>query len=395
MFEKEQSDNQIDDAFLDMPDMEDDEKFRQWLEEEYLKEADAIEEALFDGRKFEDNQDIVEKLSVSRENFYQRAREEGLLEDTADEKAEDEKNTEEAVPESMEKKILEFRKNAGVSKDPARDANRNSGKRKHSYVRFGRIAGIAGLCLICVFAASMSSEANRKYLVNSVRILSGNDSQFITDNSSSNENASTKESDAIADIEEKLDIKMPEFYYRPYGMEFSMYEISEPTSFAYIKYKLNDTNVLFYVDKIVAINTTYHNQLAREGSTAREYKIGAMNRTANLIQNIYLYSKKIGKESIGIETAPIFLIFFQQWNYNLIKTYGNEDLFNNMVLEQSESGKNKYFRMAEKSFIFDKNIKKYISKLGYSSKGKVFMNLYMMLSLMGLYRLSIKVRTIM
>lgn len=90
--------------------MEDDEKFRQWLEEEYLKEADAIEEALFDGRKFEDNQDIVEKLSVSRENFYQRAREEGLLEDTADEKAEDEKNTEEAVPESTEKKILEFRK---------------------------------------------------------------------------------------------------------------------------------------------------------------------------------------------------------------------------------------------------------------------------------------------
>ncbi|RHE77482.1 hypothetical protein DW723_03755 [Blautia obeum] len=81
-FEKEQSDNQIDDAFLDMPDMEDDEKFRQWLEEEYLKEADAIEESLFDGRKFEDNQDIVEKLSVSRESFYQRAREEGLLEDT-------------------------------------------------------------------------------------------------------------------------------------------------------------------------------------------------------------------------------------------------------------------------------------------------------------------------
>ena len=159
-FEKEQKDNQIDDAFLDMPDMEDDEKFRQWLEEEYLKEADAIEESLFDGRKFEDNQDIVEKLSVSRESFYQRAREEGLLEDTADEKAEDEKNTEEAVPESTEKKILEFRKNAGVSKDAARYANRNFGKRKHSYMRFGRIAGIAGLCLICVFAARGEPEVS-------------------------------------------------------------------------------------------------------------------------------------------------------------------------------------------------------------------------------------------
>ena len=248
-FEKEQKDNQIDDAFLDMPDMEDDEKFRQWLEEEYLKEADAIEESLFDGRKFEDNQDIVEKLSVSRESFYQRAREEGLLEDVADEKAEDEKNTEEAAPESTEKKILEFRKNAGVSKDPARDANRNSGKRKHSYVRFGRIAGIAGLCLICVFAASMSSEANRKYLVNSVRILSGNDSQFITDNSSDNEHATTEESDAIADIEEKLDVKMPEFYYRPYGMEYMTYEIRERTSFSKIEYEYKDNILLFYIDK--------------------------------------------------------------------------------------------------------------------------------------------------
>ena len=248
-FEKEQNDNQIDDAFLDMPDMEDDEKFRQWLEEEYLKEADAIEEALFDGRKFEDNQDIVEKLSVSRENFYQRAREEGLLEDTADEKAEDEKNTEEAVPESTEKKILEFRKNAGVSKDPARDANRNSGKRKHSYVRFGRIAGIAGLCLICVFAGSMSSEANRKYLVNSVRILSGNDSQFISYNDDSNENASTKESDAIADIEEKLGVKMPEFYYRPYGMEFYKYELNDENFYARIEYEYKDNILFFYVDK--------------------------------------------------------------------------------------------------------------------------------------------------
>lgn len=248
-FEKEQKDNQIDDAFLDMPDMEDDEKFRQWLEEEYLKEADAIEEALFDGRKFEDNQDIVEKLSVSRESFYQRAREEGLLEDTADETAEDEKNTEEAVPESTEKKILEFRKNAGVSKNPAHDANRNSGKRKHSYVRFGRIAGIAGLCLICVFAASMSSEANRKYLVNSVRILSGNDSQFITDNSSDNEHATTEESDAIADIEEKLGVKMPEFYYRPYGMEFYAYEVNSDNFYAKIEYEYENNILFFYIDK--------------------------------------------------------------------------------------------------------------------------------------------------
>ena len=248
-FEKEQSDNQIDDAFLDMPDMEDDEKFRQWLEEEYLKEADAIEEALFDGRKFEDNQDIVEKLSVSRENFYQRAREEGLLEDTADEKAEDEKNTEEAVPESTEKKILEFRKNADVSKNPARDANRNSGKRKHSYVRFGRIAGIAGLCLICVFAASMSSEANRNYIVKNIRYLTGDDTRVIVGNNEGNEDIKVDEYEAIKDIEDKLSIKIPEFYYRPYGMEFWDYGVDTITSYAKIEYEYENTILTFYVDK--------------------------------------------------------------------------------------------------------------------------------------------------
>lgn len=299
-FEKEQSDNQIDDAFLDMPDMEDDEKFRQWLEEEYLKEADAIEEALFDGRKFEDNQDIVEKLSVSRESFYQRAREEGLLEDTADEKAEDEKNTEEAVPESTEKKILEFRKNADVSKDTAHDANRNSGKKKHSYMRLGRIAGIAGLCLICVFAASMSSEANRKYLVNSVRILSGNDSQFISYNDDSNENASTKESDAIADIEEKLDVKMPEFYYRPYGMEYMTYEISEPASTAKINYQYDDNIVTFYIDK--------QNQ-----STASN--INSSNGEEKIIDTIEKEGYKVTLKKLQ-EQNEKNLTYVAQWEYN-------------------------------------------------------------------------------
>ena len=294
-FEKEQKDNQIDDAFLDMPDMEDDEKFRQWLEEEYLKEADAIEEALFDGRKFEDNQDIVEKLSVSRESFYQRAREEGLLEDAADEKAEDEKNTEEAAPESTEKKILEFRKNADASKDTARDANRNSGQKKHSYMRLGRIAGIAGLCLICVFAASMSSEANRKYLVNSVRILSGNDSQFISYNDETNEDASTEESDAYADIEEKLGVKLPEFYYRPNGMEFLDYEVDEIALYAKIKYKYEENILVFYVDK------------QNKGKTSNVRSINGTGKTVyNVMKNdVEILIKKIedGDENISTYMA--------------------------------------------------------------------------------------------
>ena len=238
-FEKEQKDNQIDDMFLDMPDMDDDEKFCQWLEEEYQKEADTIEEALFAGRKYEDNQDIAEKLSVSRESFYKRLKEEGL-----------------SGEEAEEKKIPECRKDTDISDEEQKSEGkivsaeqRFSGRKRYSHVRLGRIAGIAGVCLICVFAASMSSEANRKYLVNSVRILSGNDSQFITDNEESNERASTEESDAFADIEEKLGVKLPEFYYRPNGMEFLDYEVRERAYFAKLEYKYNDSILSFCVDK--------------------------------------------------------------------------------------------------------------------------------------------------
>ena len=304
-FEKEQKDNQIDDAFLDMPDMEDDEKFRQWLEEEYLKEADAIEEALFDGRKFEDNQDIVEKLSVSRESFYQRAREEGLLEDTADEKAEDEKDTEEAVPESMEKKILEFRKNAGVSKDPARDANRNSGKRKHSYVRFGRIAGIAGLCLICVFAASMSSGANRKYLIKNIRYLAGDDTRVVTGNDEENENVKMDEYEAIADIEKKLEVKMPEFYYRPYNMNFLEYSVNNVTFYATLEYKYKDNILFFYIDK--QDNNTASNISSING------KERMVERISN--DNIEISIKEVEDKSDKNST------YIASWNYENVTYY--------------------------------------------------------------------------
>ena len=79
-FEQEQKDNHnhIEDLTMDMPDMEDDEKFRQWLEETYINEAELIEKSLLAGQEYEKNLDIAEELSVPREKFYQRLKEEGL-----------------------------------------------------------------------------------------------------------------------------------------------------------------------------------------------------------------------------------------------------------------------------------------------------------------------------
>ena len=308
-FEKERKDNQTEDLFWDMPDMDDDEKFSQWLEDEYLKEADAIEESLLSGRRYEDHPEIVQKLSVSRESFYQRAREEGLLEEETDEHVTAEnpamgteadiskgepicadvcvsgKNVSEAKAsgaEMPETKVVEFR------------------KKKHSYACLGRIAGIAGVCLLCVFAASMSSEANRKYLVNSVRILSGNDSQLISDNTTSNEKSSAEESNAVAEIENKLDVKMPEFFYRPYGMEFSDYEINDNALYAKLEYIYEDNTIVFYIDR------------QNSGITSN---VSSLNGTEEDICNIKNSGINIAIKQLS-DSKELRATYIANWEYN-------------------------------------------------------------------------------
>ena len=314
-FEKEQKDNYIDDPMLDMPDMDDDEKFRQWLEETYINEAELIEKSLLAGQEYEKNLDIAEELSVPREKFYQRLKEEGLYEDEADDTSEVSKKAvrgvgteiagdavakknndsvsrtagekiismeartskeaggeEKAVADKVVSMETESSKEAGTAarategfnlpvktetvavSDIGASSEKSSKndrpvRKKRSYLRLGKIAGVAGVCLLCVFAASMTSEANRNYFIRGIKYLSGNDTKVIIDNDQNNEVANTDEYEAIEDIENKIGVEIPEFYYRPQGMKFYDYEISVETSNAKIEYQYDDTIIMFFIDK--------------------------------------------------------------------------------------------------------------------------------------------------
>lgn len=316
-FEQEQKDNHnhIEDLTMDMPDMEDDEKFRQWLEETYINEAELIEKSLLAGQEYEKNLDIAEELSVPREKFYQRLKEEGLYEDEADDTSEVSKKAvrgvgteiagdavakknDASVSRTAGEKIISMEARtsketgsaakaamdkvvsmeSGSSKEAGTAArategfnspvktetstvsdigvsseksskNDRPGRKKRSYLRLGKVAGVAGVCLLCVFAASMTSEANRNYLVNTVRILSGKDSKFVTFNDSSNEDVNELESKALLEIKDKLNVEMPEFYYRPFGMEVIYYEVNEFTATAKVEYQYNDNIFLLLIDK--------------------------------------------------------------------------------------------------------------------------------------------------
>ena len=319
-FEQEQKDNHnhIEDLTMDMPDMEDDEKFRQWLEETYINEAELIEKSLLAGQEYEKNLDIAEELSVPREKFYQRLKEEGLYEDEADEPDDISevskkavrgvgteiagdavaKKNNDSVSRTAGEKIISMEartsKEAGgaenavadkaVSMEPEGSKKANTAakateglyssvktetstvsdigassekgskndrpvRKKRSYLRLGKVAGVAGVCLLCVFAASMTSEANRNYWVRGFKYLTGNDTKVISDNDENNEIANVDEDKAIQDIEDKIGVEVPEFYYRPYYMQFLKYEVSERTSVAKMEYQYGENILLFVMDK--------------------------------------------------------------------------------------------------------------------------------------------------
>lgn len=316
-FEQEQKDNHnhIEDLTMDMPDMEDDEKFRQWLEETYINEAEQIEKSLLAGQEYEKNLDIAEELSVPREKFYQRLKEEGLYEDEADDTSEVSKKAvrgvgteiagdavakknNDSVSRTAGEKIISMEartsKEAGgaenavadkaVSMEPEGSKKANTAakateglyssvktetvavsdigasseksskndrpiRKKRNYLRLGKIAGVAGVCLMCVFAASMTSEANRNYWVRGFKYLTGNDTKVISDNDENNEIANVDEDKAIQDIEDKIGVEVPEFYYRPYYMQFLKYEVSERTSVAKMEYQYGENILLFVMDK--------------------------------------------------------------------------------------------------------------------------------------------------
>lgn len=218
---KKEFENNKKNALANKPDLRDDiddEMFQKILREEFIEREKQIEEALFADKDVEDLVFTDEEVKDSYQELLRRFERE---------------KKENAEHEASDSKIIEIK-------------SRKTGVRWH---QLGKAVGMAAVALACIFAASMTSEANRRYLVNSMRIWSGDDTKTVVDNDEENERVNIDEDKAIADIEEKLGIEMPRFYYRPQGMQFKNYETKEILEIARIEYKYNDNIIILYIDK--------------------------------------------------------------------------------------------------------------------------------------------------
>lgn len=183
-----------------------------WMSEEYKKEADDI------------IQDVLSKDDV-------------LPDDQID------------VQGSYEKLVAEM-KVRGIYREDSQPETKEAPEEPKKEKKQGKaargLAKAAAFLLVVgasVFAGSMTSEANRNYLIDNINMLIGNDVQVNVTSGSDQDVVDTEESDAILTIESKLSVDVPTFLYRPAKLRYDSYYVDETTMNANLNY-LYDKQVI-------------------------------------------------------------------------------------------------------------------------------------------------------
>lgn len=211
-----------------------DEELKKWLTEEYNKEIDEMEKIMFPDGNIPEDGETEEEARAAYARLVERLKADGIYEEENDsENADNHRKINEKTEEPEKVKIVYL---------PAKPEKRN---------RLARVAAVMLVCAAGVFAASMTSQANRSYFIDSVKLWTGNDTKIVVGNASKNDSSKMGEDEegAITDISEQLKINVPRFVYRPNTFEFKDYEVDKNLKFGLMEYQYKNTIVTLYVDQ--------------------------------------------------------------------------------------------------------------------------------------------------
>lgn len=178
-----------------------------------------------------------EELNAMYERFQQRLQKEGL----ADAEGNPTEKTLEIRRQIVEKKV-EREKQAERQKKIAKRAKTT----KH-WVRTAKAAGVVLVVGACVFGASMTSEANRIRLVETMHGVWNTGDATGTDNREVRKYSNVSLDEAQKEIRDNLHIPVPEFYYIPKGMQYSKFMIIPEIQMASIEYQYNGHSVYLHL----------------------------------------------------------------------------------------------------------------------------------------------------
>ena len=176
-----------------------------------------------------------EELNAMYERFQQRLQKEGL----ADAEGNPTEKTLEIRRQIVEKKV-EREKQAERQRKIVKRAKTT----KH-WVRTAKAAGVVLVVGACVFGASMTNEANRIRLVETISGVRNTGDTTWIDNGEERKYTRGNIDEAQKKIKDMLHIAVPEFYYIPAGMEYNDIMIMPEIQMASIEYQYNGQFVYF------------------------------------------------------------------------------------------------------------------------------------------------------
>ncbi len=176
-----------------------------------------------------------EEIDAMYARFCQRLQDEGL--------ADAEGNPTEKTVQLRRRAVEE--ENARKEREQKREMVKKKVKTTNHWVRAAKAAGVVIVVGACVFGASMTSEANRIRLVETVHGVWNTGDTTGINNGENREYSAGSLDEAVQEIKDKLHIAVPEFYYIPTGMKYSKTVIMSDIQMASIEYQYNKQLVYF------------------------------------------------------------------------------------------------------------------------------------------------------
>lgn len=199
-----------------------DDELKKWLAEEYEKETEEMEKILFPDGVIPDDGETEEEAKAAYQRLVEKLKADGVYKED----------------ETDSIKTDDHKENVKIIYLPEKKSHKSA-----------RVAAAVLVCSAGIFAASMTSQANRSYFIDSVRYWVGDDTKIVVDNDRTNEKECEDEQTAIDDIEEELGVDIPRFLYRPEGLEFKDYRVNSDSGYAFLEYSYNGEILTIYINK--------------------------------------------------------------------------------------------------------------------------------------------------
>lgn len=199
-----------------------DAELKKWLAEEYEKETEEMEKILFPDGVIPDDGETEEEAKAAYQRLVEKLKADGVYKED----------------ETDSIKTDDHKENVKIVYLPE--------KKSH---KAARVAAAVLVCSAGIFAASMTSQANRSYFIDSVRYWVGDDTKIVVDNDRTNEKECEDEQTALDNIEKEISAKVPQFMYRPDGFEFKDYYVSTSAGYAVMEYYYGENIIMVYIGR--------------------------------------------------------------------------------------------------------------------------------------------------